>query len=93
MALLRVKTNRSIDKVVGMGNTKNIDAFQRKKEIRQKRAKVARARRALLLLTPVWGVGAIVTFALSLSTHDWEVFNSPVSHLNLCFSVAICRNC
>ena len=22
-----------------------------------------------------------------------EVFNSPLSHLNLCFSVAICRNC
>ena len=46
-------------------------SLQRKKEIRQKRAKVARARRALLLLTPVWGVGALVTFALSLSTHDW----------------------
>ena len=23
----------------------------------------------------------------------WEVFNSPISHLNLRFSVAICRNC
>ena len=23
----------------------------------------------------------------------WEVSNSPVSHLNSCFSVAICRNC
>ena len=22
-----------------------------------------------------------------------EVFNSPVSHLNLCYSAAICRNC
>ena len=45
--------------------------LQRKKEIRQKRAKVARARRALMLLTPASGLGALVTFALALSTHDW----------------------
>ena len=30
---------------------------------------------------------------LKYPKQTWEVFNSPVSHLNLCFSVAICRNC
>ena len=30
---------------------------------------------------------------LGLAADFWEVFNSPVSHLNLCFIVTIYRNC
>ena len=38
------------------------------------------------------GIGAHVGLVFLFENHFWEVFNSPVSHLNLRFSFAVFRN-
>ena len=59
-------------------------------------ALVARARAVFSEAFSAWGrlVPSALKCTGSLAGCDfWEAFNSPVSHLNLRFIVAICRNC